>query len=285
MSRVRTLSAHSRTATETHSLYQPIVTFYDRPGLFMPRVEQRSLIQELRAVAAASFRMDASQLPNYQCLAIDDPSALSDKLIAIGRAPSTGYIIGFISSVLVKIPDFSEGEVLHVGLACLSPSLKLENSSGLAKHLMASIVYGYLLKNPSTSKVWVTNRSSNLSTLGRFAQTVDEVFPSPSHPTSPPTSSHATIANAIIGSSSRSLNVTPGELDPRTFIVRKSLFHTGKDEDQRNDRYHYSNPKMWEFYRGYLDENGSKEDESVILVGHISPRILYVLRAIMLAKL
>ncbi|KAF8826300.1 hypothetical protein HHX47_DHR5000071 [Lentinula edodes] len=245
---------------------RPIVTFYDRPGLFMPTVEQRSLIQKLRAVAAASFGMDTSQLPNYQCLAIDDPSALSDKLIAVGRAPSTGYIIGFISSVLVKIPDFSEGEVLHIGLACLSPSSKLETVSGLAKHLMASIVYGYLLKNPSTNKVWVTNRSSNLSTLGRFAQTVDEVFPSPSHPTSPPTSLHVTIANEI--------------------IVRKSLFHAGKDEDQRNDRYHYSNPEMWEFYRGYLDENGSREDESVILqVGHISPRMLYVLRAIMLAKL
>ncbi|KAJ3861449.1 hypothetical protein EV359DRAFT_47174 [Lentinula novae-zelandiae] len=271
---------------ETHSLSQPIVTFYDRPGLFMPTVEQGSLIQELRAVAAASFCMDTSQLPNYQCLAIDDPSALSDKLIAVGRAPSTGCIIGFISSVLVQIPDFSEGEVLHVGLACLSPSSKLETVSGLAKHLMASIVYGYLLKNPSTSKVWVTNRSSNLSTLGRFAQTVDEVFPSPVHPISPPTSLHVTIANAIIGSSSRSLNVTPGKLDPRTFIVRKFLFHAGKEEDQRNDRYHYSNPKMWEFYRGYLDENGSKEDESGILqVGHISPRMLYVLRAIMLAKL
>ncbi|KIK59990.1 hypothetical protein GYMLUDRAFT_616788 [Collybiopsis luxurians FD-317 M1] len=265
-------------SNDNSKLSQPIVTLYERPGLFLSKTEQLSFVNELREVAMASLHYtDSSQLPDYQCLAVDDPSVLSDKLIAVGLSPSTGRIIGFMSSVVVEIPNLAEGFAIHAGLACINP--KLGAFPGLSKRLTSAIVEGYFRANSSVRKIWVTNRSTNLSTLGLFAQTVQAVFPSPFLPTTPPTSEYLTIATAIASSPSRSLNVAPAELDPGSFLVRGRPFQPGHaEEDERNKRYRAANPEMWRFYRKYLDDVGSNAGDGVVLpiiqVGYITPPTL-----------
>ncbi|KIK59988.1 hypothetical protein GYMLUDRAFT_616768 [Collybiopsis luxurians FD-317 M1] len=53
---------------------KPIITFYNRPGLFMSKKAQRAFITELRSVAVAALRLDNDFLtPNYVSLSVIQP--------------------------------------------------------------------------------------------------------------------------------------------------------------------------------------------------------------------
>jgi len=255
---------------------------YARPGLSWSIEKQRGFVAELREVAMQSFGFThESQLPAYQCLVWPDEAppggGLEDKVIAVARecVPSSsqhpGKLLAFNSAVLLPIPGLSS-PALHHGLTCILPSAR---SYGLTKIFTGHVCMQAFLRFvvPRGEKLWITSVTCVISSLGSVAVGFRNVWPSPECPHSPPSKTHAHIANSIAGSPSlRAAMYIPPD---RVYDADKSIFQGSVKctvfAKERNDvRYHHRRGDVQKFYDSRLDFERGDEVLQVWNISHIN---------------
>ena len=269
-------------STQSSSNHHYIIECYARPGLSWSVEKQRAFVTELREVAMQSFGFThESQLPAYQCLLWPDEAptgaGLDDKVIAVARErvpPSSkrpGKMLAFNSAVLLPIPGLSV-PVLHHGLTCILPSAR---SYGLTKIFTGHICMQTFLRcaAPRGEKLWITSVACVVSSLGSIAQGFKNVWPSPTHPHTPPTVMHAHIANSIAASPSlrAAMYISPEcvyDIEKSVFqgSVQGTVFAKERDDVQ----YHHRQKEIHRFFESRIDFKRGDEVLQVWSISHVS---------------
>ena len=242
------------------------VDFYYKPGTNLKPVEVKTLQEELRRVASLCF----DELPNYQCLA-ESSDAMSDKIITVATHPN-GKIMGFCSAVL--LPVEGHGEVLHLGLTCVSPEAR---GHGLTHKLTSRLLTQYLLRYKPFGKLWITNVACVLSSLGNVAINFDDIFPSP-FAKAEPSRQHQIIAEAISKHHREHIAIDKNaHFCPHTFVFQRSVKDTIFQKSAQDRRYHHRDKGLNQFY---IDLMQFEEGDEVLQIGTVSiPALLrYAIR-------
>ncbi|GJE92010.1 hypothetical protein PsYK624_081630 [Phanerochaete sordida] len=227
----------------------------------MSSAARSSLVKELRELAATSLQ----PLPDYQCLS-GMPDALNDKLIVTMRDDATGRVAAFVSAVYMQIA-LRAGDpprtVLHMGLTCIAPALRRQ---GLMVPLFMHL-YIYLHDLPECHDgLWITSLAEVPSTLGKIAEGMVDVYPSPSFPE--PSDVHLRIARAVDERYRSAMGISPdAQFDAENFVFRGSnppgsCFR----KDSEDPQFYHRDAEINEFYRRLL---GRDEGNEVLQVGFL----------------
>jgi hypothetical protein len=161
------------------------IEYHGSPGTDWTDEQIASETGGLRSVAASCFN---GIVPEYQCL-LGTRECFVDKVITIARSTDDEEILGFTSAVVFRVPGVPD-PVFHTGLTCVAPKAR---KLGLVRALVTTLLVQYLARSTRPWRtIWVTNLASVVSSLGTFASTFDEVYPSPQCCSTPP-STHALI--------------------------------------------------------------------------------------------
>jgi hypothetical protein len=138
-----------------------------RPGDWMTERALASLSTEVVALG----RKCLDPLPDYQVF-LGTREAFRDKVITTAR-DADGRLVAFCSCVLLPM---EVGEVLHLGLTCVEPSLR---GSRLSSALANRLITRYFVTRKLLGRVWMTSVACVLSVLGNVAKSFRLVYPTP----------------------------------------------------------------------------------------------------------
>lgn len=232
------------------------IKFFYRPGKKLPDREKIKLSKELKEIAGTCFE----NLPDYQCLQ-EDSDALNDKIITIAY-DCNHQPIGFSSAVLFNIKDV--GEVLHLGLMCIKPSMR---QYGLSHKLSSKLVIHYLLKRHTFQKIWITNIACVLSSLGNVALHFDNVYPSPFN-TQSPFREHFLIAKAVDKIFRRNVYINhDAQLDPWSFVFKGSVKGTVFQKRAQDKQYYHRISSINTYYKELMDFT---QGDEILQIGTVS---------------
>jgi hypothetical protein len=214
----------------------------------------------LRGLAASCFN---GAVPEYQCL-LGTRECLENKVIAIARSTLGGEeILGFTSAVVFDVPGVPD-PIFHTGLTCVAPRAR---KLGLVRALVTTLLVHYLARSSRPWRpIWVTNVAPVVSSLGTFASTFDNVYPSPQHPDTPPSETHVLIARHFAANWDRIAIPNPHiEFDEAQFVFRGGVRGTmfSKEKGANPHRSSVTN----DFFERRLDFH---RDDVMIQVGRIS---------------
>ncbi|MFN7955004.1 MAG: hypothetical protein U0610_24975 [bacterium] len=227
-----------------------------RPGLRLSEADLARLVANVRTVAAECF----DEVPDYQCMR-GTRAELSDKVMTLAWR-ADGTLAGFCSAVLLPVPGV--GEVLHLGLTCVS---QRDRSSGLTHRLTSKLTIRYLLRHRPLSRVWVTNVACVLSSLANVGRHFDRVYPSPEGPETA-TTTHRRIAEAIDTLYRDKIYIrSDAELDRDAFVFRGSVRGTVFQKDEGDPRYHHRDAASNAFYSSLLS---FEDGDEVLQIGSMS---------------
>lgn len=227
-----------------------------RPGLRLSEAEFARLVANVRTVAAECFE----EIPDYQCMR-GTREELADKVMTLAWRPD-GTLAGFCSAVLLPVPRV--GEVLHLGLTCVS---ERDRSSGLTHRLTSKLTIQFLLRHRPLSRVWVTNVACVLSSLANVGRHFDQVYPSPEGPELP-TITHRRIAEAVDTLYRDKIYIRhDAELDRDAFVFRGSVRGTVFQKDEGDSRFHHRDAASNAFYTSLLS---FEDGDEILQIGSMS---------------
>jgi hypothetical protein len=212
-----------------------------RPGDWMTDRALRSLSAEVTELG----RRCLEPLPDYQVF-LGTREAFSDKVLTTARDPADGRLLGFCSCVLLPMPV---GEVLHLGLTCVDPSLR---GSRLSKTLANRLISRYFVTRRLFRRVWMTSVACVLSVLGSVARNFRNVYPTPwQH--RPFADEVMVIADTFDRRYRSVAYVRPdATFDRDAFVFRGSGRGTAFQKDGDAVEFHHRDPELNAFYRARL---------------------------------
>jgi hypothetical protein len=241
------------------------VEYHGNPGRDWSDDTIAAETERLRKVAASCFNGTA---PEYQCLR-GTRGCFEDKVITIARSTGGGgddenEILGFTSAVLVDVPGVPDGPVFHTGLTCVHPKAR---KLGLVRALVTTLLVQYLARSTRPWRtIWVTNLASVVSSLGTFASTFDDVYPSPQYPDAPPSESHVLVGRYFAANWDRVFVPNPlAEFDDDKFIFK--LANRGNAFTKERGANPHRNCAANAFFEPRLDW---ERDDAMFQVGKIS---------------
>jgi hypothetical protein len=227
-----------------------------RPGLHWTEAERRSRVAQLREVGALCLH----PLPEYQ-LFLGTQEELADKLLIEARGPD-GSLAGFCSAVLLDVPGV--GEILHLGLTCVRPEAR---GAALTHSLSSRLVLRYLLQWPPWRRVHVTNVATVLSSLGNFAASLANPYPSPFFK-GPVPAAYLEIGRAFDRRYRAKAHIQPeAHWDESAFVFRGSGRGTAFQKEAGDARYHHRDPELNRFY---LERLRFEDGDEMLQVGTLS---------------
>ncbi|MCK6574027.1 hypothetical protein L6V77_23350 [Myxococcota bacterium] len=230
--------------------------YHERPGLGLDASRLDRMVAELRTCASHCF----PELPSYQCL-LGTRAALEDKIITVAR-DADGTMIGFCSAVVLPIRGV--GDVLHLGLTCVSPFAR---GRGLTHRLTGRLVTRFLLRHRPFGRLWVTNVACVLSSLGNVALHFRDVFPAPGGP-EVPSRTHRLIAEGIHLHHRADAFIDPAAVfDGASFVFRGSVAGTMFQKRADDTRFHHRDAALNAYYAARLDFDAGDE---VLQVGCVT---------------
>lgn len=232
------------------------IEFYYRPGDYFTDKGLQKLVTQLRNVAKTCF----DDLPQYQCL-LGTREEMSSVVLAVAKT-AQGEIVGFCSSLLLQVENI--GDVLHLGLTCVSPLHRGQKLTHLLSH---KILVRYLLRYRPFSRVWITNVACVLSSLGNVALHFENVYPSPF--TMPViTKEYVNIAQAVDKKYRDKIHIDDdAKFDSENFVFRKSVKNSIFQKKENDSRYLHRNPIINQYYSRLMC---FEQGDEVLQVGYIS---------------
>lgn len=212
-----------------------------RPGRWMMDGELSSLSAEVTALG----RRCLEPLPAYQVF-LGTREAFSDKVITTARDPADGRLLAFCSCVLLPMPV---GQVLHLGLTCVDPSLR---GSRLSNTLANRLILRYFVTRRQLRRVWMTSVACVLSVLGNVARNFRNAYPTPwQH--RPFADEVMVIADTFDRHYRAVAHVQPeATFDRDAFVFRGSGRGTAFQKDGDAVEFHHRDPALNAFYRDRL---------------------------------
>jgi hypothetical protein len=213
--------------------------FIYRPGLTWHDEAIRSLVSQMREVAASCFE----SIPEYQALT-GRREELADIVIAAAWRKD-GTMAGFCSTVILRVDGV--GDVQHLGLTCVRPE---DRSRGLTHILTHKAVAGYLMRHkPVAGRLWISNCAAVLSSLVNVSLHFEEVYPSPS-PSARATGTHRAIAEAIDRHYRHKIYINgDASFDSESFVFKNSVKGTVFQKSADETSYFHRNRELNEYYR------------------------------------
>ncbi|THB77905.1 MAG: hypothetical protein D3926_14330 [Desulfobacteraceae bacterium] len=249
------------------------IDLYNRPGVHLPEIELESLVADIQFIAGQCF----DEMPSYQAM-IGTREALSDKLITLARDEDQNAV-GFCSMVFLPIEGV--GDVLHLGLTCVSP---VARKNRLTHLLVKKAIAGYMIKQNPFGKVWISNCASVMSSLGNVAMHFENVYPSP-FLKKKPGKTHVMIAQAIDRYYRGKMYVLPDAvLDLDDFVFRGSVKDTVFHKDKSDVQYYHRKGYLNQFYAHLLN---FEQGDEVLQIGYfrMASVLKYYLRQYKMKKL
>lgn len=215
--------------------------YLDRPGRWMTERELSALSAEVLALG----RQCLEPLPDYQVL-LGTRAAFADKVITTARDPVDGRLLAFCSCVLLPMPV---GEVLHLGLTCVDPTLR---GSRLSSALANRLILRYFVTRRMFRRVWMTSVACVLSVLGNVARNFRNVYPAPWQPR--PFADEVMVIADTFDRRYRSVAYVRPEatFDRDAFVFRGSGRGTAFQKDGDAVEFHHRDPELNAFYRARL---------------------------------
>jgi hypothetical protein len=232
-----------------------MIEIYNKPGLNLPESEREKLHQEILEIAKECL----DDLPDYQCLS--GRKSEYDRLIISVSRDLQGKMNGFCSSYILKTEN--NGNVLHLGLTCVSPSARGE---GLTHLLTSKVITSYLFRSSLFKSTWISNVACVLSSLGNVAMHFENVYPSPF--VTQPSKEQVEIAHYIDQNFRHELYINQNAVfSENNFVFKGSVVGTmfSKDEDDR--KFHHRDSGLNGFYKGVID---FKNGDEVLQIGQVS---------------
>jgi len=212
-----------------------------RPGRWMTGRALGALSAELTALG----RRCLAPLPDYQVFR-GTRDAFSDKVITTARDPADGHLLAFCSCVLLPMPV---GEVLHLGLTCVDPSLR---GSRLSNALANRLILRYFVTRRRLRRVWLTSVACVLSVLGSVARHFRNAYPTPWRDR--PFADEVMVIAETFDRCYRSVaHVRPEAIfDRAAFVFRGSGRGTAFQKDGDAIEFHHRDPALNAFYQARL---------------------------------
>jgi hypothetical protein len=232
-----------------------MIEIYNKPGLNLPESEREKLHQEILEIAKECL----DDLPDYQCLS--GRKSEYDRLIISVSRDQQGKMNGFCSSYILKTEK--NGNVLHLGLTCVSPTARGE---GLTHLLTSKVITCYILRYSLFKAAWISNVACVLSSLGNVAMHFENVYPSPF--VTKPSKEQVEIAHFIDQNFRNELYINQNAVFlENNFVFKGSVVGTmfSKDEDDR--KFHHRDSDLNGFYKGVID---FKNGDEVLQIGQVS---------------
>lgn len=226
------------------------------PGNYFTKKELDELTTSLGKVASECF----DEIPCYQVLT-GRREEYRRAIIALARNKA-GEIVGFCSSLVLNVPG--AGEVLHLGLTCVSPSAR---GRKLTHKLSSKLILQYLLKEAPIDGTWITNCACVLSSLGNVALYFENIYPSP-YGQKAPSSTHLNIGRGISQYFRGPIAINDdANFNEKTFIFEGSVKNAVFEKSSSDKRFHHRDKEITKFYQEALSfERG----DEVLQVGRIS---------------
>ncbi len=213
-----------------------------RPGRSMSDAGLAGLAAEVTALG----RQCLDPLPDYQVF-LGSRAAFADKVLTTARSRDDGRLLAFCSCVLLPMPGV--GEVLHLGLTCVDPSLR---GSRLSSLLATRLLTRYFVTRKLFGRVWMTSVACVLSVLGNVAQNFRRVYPTPWQ-AQPFADEVLQIADSFDRMYRPVAYVQPGAtFDREAFVFRGSGRGTAFQKQADAVEFHHRDPAINAFYQARL---------------------------------
>ncbi len=230
------------------------IEVFNRPGQRLMDTELQVLVRDIQKIAGSCFK----KLPPYQAM-VGTREELSDKLISVAwNEDSTPC--GFCS--MVFLPVEGVGDVLHLGLTCVTPESRGRKLTHL---LVKKALTSYLFRQNPFGRIWVSNCAAVLSSLGNVAMHFENVYPSPFY-LKRPNKHHLTIAKAIDERFRDKMYVlSDAVLDEDRFIFKGSVKDTVFHKEKGDFQYYHRKSYLNRFYSGLMDFS---QGDEVLQIGY-----------------
>jgi hypothetical protein len=220
-----------------------------RPGEWMGDGQLGALADEVTALG----RQCLDPLPAYQVF-LGTRAAFADKVLTTARDPDTNRLLAFCSCVLLPMPV---GEVLHLGLTCVDPTLR---GARLSNALAARLLTRYVLARKGfLGRVWMTSVACVLQVLGNLSKNFRRVYPAPHQPRP-----FADEVNVIAETFDRRFRhvayVQPSAtFDRDAFVFRGSGRGTAFQKREDAVEFHHRDAAMNDYFRSRLNFDDGDE--------------------------